>query len=222
MSRVDGSPAYRVAKKLTARPLNAAFDLHVEDADRVPSHGPVIVVANHRSFMDSIFLAGLLERPVTFLAKAEYFDNWRTGWLFRATGQIPVRRGSPAGAKVALEAGSDVLRRGGVLGVYPEGTRSRDGHLQTGNLGVARLALATGAPILPVGLIGTDAVQSPSQRLPRLGRRVEVRFGELIMPTQARNARAQLVDLTHELMSRIATLSGQTYAPRRERVLATA
>lgn len=222
MARTDGPIAYRAAKRLLTRPLRSAFDLHVERSDRVPSSGPVIVVANHRSFMDSIFLPIVIERPIAFLAKAEYFDDRRTAWLFRATGQIPVRRGSPAGARSALNAASDALNAGGVVGLYPEGTRSRDGQLQSGNLGAARLAIATGAPILPVGLIGTDEVQAPDQRLPRLGKRVEVRFGEPIVPDVASNPRAQLRDLTHQMMSDIAALCGQTYVRRRAQALANA
>jgi 1-acyl-sn-glycerol-3-phosphate acyltransferase len=207
---------------LLDRPLRAAFDVRVDRAERVPSTGPLIVVANHRSFMDSIFLPLVFERPIAFLAKAEYFDDRRTAWLFRATGQIPVRRGSPSGARHALQSACDVLHAGGVVGLYPEGTRSRDGLLHSGNLGAARLAVATGAPILPVGLIGTDSVQAPDQRLPRLGKRVEIRFGQPIVPDVASDPRAQLRDLTHQMMSDIAALCGQAYVRRRAQVLATA
>jgi 1-acyl-sn-glycerol-3-phosphate acyltransferase len=202
------------------RPLRAAFDLRVEGADRVPAAGPVILVANHRSFMDSIFLPLVVDRPIAFLAKAEYFDDRRTAWLFRAMGQIPVRRGSPAGARAALQAARAVLDAGRVVGLYPEGTRSRDGQLASGNLGAARLAIATGAPVLPVGLIGTDRVQRPDQRLPRPGHVVEVRFGKPIVPDVAASERRQLSELTHQLMSDIASLCGQPYERRRAGVLA--
>jgi 1-acyl-sn-glycerol-3-phosphate acyltransferase len=187
----------------------------VERLDHVPTDGPLIVVANHRSFMDSIFLAMVVRRPVAFLAKAEYFDKRRTAWLFRAMGQIPVRRGSPGGAKRAMDAACEVLEAGGVIALYPEGTRSRDGQLHAGNLGAARLAVATGAPILPVGLIGTEAVQAPDQRLPRFGKRVQVKFGQVIRPDGDANPRAQLRDLTHKMMSDIGSLCGQTYVRRR-------
>lgn len=214
VSSAYGTPGYRVAKRLLARPLRASFDLAIEGAANVPSVGPCIVVANHRSFMDSIFLASVLERPLTFLAKAEYWDNPRTAWLFKATGQIPVRRGSPAGARLAMDAASKVLLRGGAIGLYPEGTRSRDGQLKAGNLGAARLAIATGAPIIPVGLIGTDAVQAPDQRVPRMGRRVEMRIGAPILQLATDNPRAQAVELTHSMMREIARLCGQTYERR--------
>jgi len=222
VSILHGTFGYRAAKRVLVRPLRTAFDLHVEGAENVPASGPCIVAANHRSFMDSIFLAALAERPLSFLAKAEYWDNRRTAWLLKATGQIPVRRGSPAGAREAMDAATDVLRRGGAIGLYPEGTRSRDGELHAGNLGAARLAIATGAPIIPVGLIGTEAVQAPNQKLPRLGRRVEVRFGAPLLQLPAESPRAQAVELTHALMSAIASLCGQTYTRRRERQLVPA
>src|SRR5437879_12063781 len=125
---MDQSPApvgYRLAKAMLGRPLRSAYDVEVEGTDHLPA-GPVILAANHRSFMDSVFLALVVDRPVSFLAKAEYFDRRRTAWLFRATGQIPLRRGSPSGARRALDEALEVLAHGGTVGVYPEGTRSRD------------------------------------------------------------------------------------------------
>src|SRR3954469_22537551 len=178
MHTTSGTVAYRAAKRVVGRLLFTAYDIDIEGADRVPRVGGVILCPNHRSFMDSLFVPAAVERPVSFLAKAEYFDRRRTAWLFRATGQIPVRRGSPAGARAALGAARDVLVAGGIVGIYPEGTRSRDGLLHRGNLGPARLALDTGAPLVPIGLIGTEDVQPPGARLPRVGRRVVLRFGE--------------------------------------------
>src|SRR5258705_8548448 len=180
---------------MLARPLGRAYKLKTEGEDHLPD-GPIILAANHRSFMDSVFLALVVDRPVSFLAKAEYFDRRRTAWLFRSTGQIPLRRGNPAGARRALDAALDVLARGGVIGVYPEGTRSRDGMLHRGNLGPARLAAASGAPIVPVGLVGTGAVQAPDQRLPRVGKQVTVRFGApLRLDQREATHRAHLRDL---------------------------
>ncbi len=205
---------YRLAKTLLRRPLRRAYDIEVEGNDSLPD-GATILAANHRSFMDSVFLALVVDRPVSFLAKAEYFDRRRTAWLFRSTGQIPLRRGSPAGARRALDAAQDVLARGGVVGVYPEGTRSRDGMLHRGNLGPARLAAASGAPIVPVGLVGTDEVQAPDQLLPHVGKRVTVRFGAPMRPDpHAPSQRAQLRDLTDGLMVEIAALCGQQYNDR--------
>ena len=204
---------YRLAKALLRRPLHWAYDIRVEGAAHVPD-GPVVLAANHRSFMDSIFLALAVERPVSFLAKAEYFERRRTAWLFRATGQIPVRRGSPAGARRAMDAARVVLSAGGVVGVYPEGTRSRDGLLHRGHMGPARLAWSSGAPILPVGLVGTGAIQEPGRLFPRLGRPVTVRFGRPKWIDPGGDARGStLRAFTAEVMDGIAELSGQDRAP---------
>jgi 1-acyl-sn-glycerol-3-phosphate acyltransferase len=151
MDRVSDPVGYRLAKALLSRPLRRAYDIEGEGDARLPD-GPVVLAANHRSFMDSIFLALVVNRPVSFLAKAEYFARRRTAWIFRSTGQIPLWRGDPGGARRAIDAALGVLARGGVVGVYPEGTRSRDGMLHRGNLGPARLAATSGAPILPSAL----------------------------------------------------------------------
>jgi len=205
--------AYRAARAALERPLRAAYDVDVEGLDNVPKGQGVILAANHRSFMDSIFLAIASPDPVAFVAKAEYFENALTRWLFRATGQIPLRRGSPAGARQALAAAGEVLTAGGTLGIYPEGTRSRDGKLHRGKLGPARLAAATGAAIVPVGLVGTDKVQLPEERLPHLFRPVAVRFGTpRRLPRQDGRASARrLRQTTDELMRDIAELSGAEY-----------
>jgi 1-acyl-sn-glycerol-3-phosphate acyltransferase len=210
MDRVSVPIGYRVARGLLSRPLHRAYDIDVEGDARLPD-GPVVLVANHRSFMDSIFLALVVDRAVSFLAKAEYFDRRRTAWLFRSTGQIPLRRGNPAGARRAIDDALGVLDRGGVIGVYPEGTRSRDGMLHRGNLGPARLAAASGAAIVPVGLLGTDKVQAPDERLPHVGQQVRVRFGQPIRLQPYANHRAHLRDVTDSMMADIADLCGQAY-----------
>ena len=211
MDRVPSPVGYRLAKAVLSRPLRTAYDIEVEGDAHLPD-GPVVLAANHRSFMDSIFLALVVDRAVSFLAKAEYFDRRRTAWILRATGQIPLRRGNPAGARRAIDDALGVLDQGGVVGVYPEGTRSRDGMLHRGNLGPARLAATSGAPIVPVGLLGTDKVQAPDQRLPRLGQRVAVRFGQPIWPDRPLSSdRAHLRDVTDDLMADIADLCGQPY-----------
>jgi len=208
-----GPVGYRVARAALNRPLKAAYDVDVEGVENVPAGEGVILAANHRSFMDSIFLALASPEPVAFVAKAEYFENRMTRWLFRATGQIPLKRGSPAGAREALAAASDVLAGGGALGIYPEGTRSRDGKLHRGKLGPARLAAATGAAIVPVGLVGTDEVQLPDERLPHLFRPVAVRFGspKRLLSSDGRASARRLRQTTDELMHDIADLSGAEY-----------
>ena len=211
----SGTRLYRLARNVLAPALRAAYDIDIEGRSHIPAVGPVVLAPNHRSFMDSLFVPAAVPRPVSFLAKAEYFDKRTTAWMFRATGQIPVRRGSPAGARQALAAAREVLDGGGIVGIYPEGTRSRDGLLHRGNLGPARLAFATNTPIIPVGLIGTAEVQAPDKRLPRVGQPVAVRFGAPIWPDLGvANQRVYLRELTEELMHRIASLCEQEYVSR--------
>jgi 1-acyl-sn-glycerol-3-phosphate acyltransferase len=163
--------------------------------------------------MDSIFLALASPEPVAFVAKAEYFDHPVTRWIFSSTGQIPLRRGSPVGAREALAAASDVLVQGGTLGIYPEGTRSRDGKLHRGKLGPARLAAATGAAIVPVGLIGTENVQLPDERLPHVNRPVTVRFGPALRVASEDGSTGVkgLRSTTDAIMHDISDLSGAEY-----------
>jgi 1-acyl-sn-glycerol-3-phosphate acyltransferase len=202
-----------VVKACLGRPLRLLYRVRVQGLDNLPGDGPVILAANHLSFMDSIFLALTSPRPVAFIAKAEYFDKPFTRWMFRRTGQIPLRRGSPASAREALAVASDVLAHGGTLGIYPEGTRSRDGKLHRGNAGPARLAMKTGAPIIPVGLVGTERVQRPGERLPHANRSVMVRYGTArhLCSDGATNVSSRLRAATDELMLDIAALSGQEY-----------
>ena len=214
MSRRSGPWGYRLAKTMLTGPLSCAYDIEVDGVSNVP-YGPVILAANHRSFMDSVFLALVMDRPVSFLAKAEYFDRPITRWMFQSTGQIPIRRGSPAGARKALDAARDVLSQGGAVGVYPEGTRSRDGMLHRGHLGPARLAASSGAPLVPVGILGTDQVQPPGQQFPEVGKRVAVRFGTpLEVDRPATDASGHLRQTTNRMMTQIAELSGQVYNDR--------
>ena len=213
MHRTESPAGYRLAKAVLSGPLNSAYEIDVQGERDLPD-GPVIVAANHRSFMDSVILGLVVDRPISFLAKAEYFDKRRTAWLFRATGQIPIRRGSPAGAREALDASREVLDSGGVVGVYPEGTRSRDGQLGRGHLGPARLAWASGAPVVPVGLAGTEEIQPPERLLPALGKEVQVRFGSARRIDQGRDRGTELRAFTDRLMADIAELCGQEYRYR--------
>lgn len=206
--------AYWLLKAILTPFLRLFYRVRVEDRERVPKDGPVILAANHRSFLDSIFLPLVLSRRVTFVAKAEYFDDPKTAWFFRAVGQIPIRREGGSAADGALAAATDVLESGGVFGIYPEGTRTRDGYLHRGHTGVARLALATGAPIVPVGLVATDECQPTDKKLPRLFRTVWVRFGApLPLEHYADRDHDRLVlrQITDELMYEIRELSGYDY-----------
>src|SRR6266581_936308 len=172
-----GAVLYWLIKAILTPILRVFYRVRIDGRDHLPTQGPVILAANHRSFMDSLFLPLVIRRRVTFVAKAEYFDDKKTAWFFRGVGQIPIRREGGSASERALESATEVLEQGGVFGIYPEGTRTRDGNLHRGHTGVARLALRTGAPIVPIGLVGTDEVQPVDRKLPKLGREVHVRFG---------------------------------------------
>jgi 1-acyl-sn-glycerol-3-phosphate acyltransferase len=207
--------AYWILKALLTPLLRLLYRVRVEGRDRLPRHGPVILAANHQSFLDSIFLPLVVGRRVTFVAKAEYFDSWKTKWFFSAVGQIPIRREGGSASERALASALDVLRGGGVFGIYPEGTRSRDGYLHRGHTGVARLAIRSGAPIVPVGLVGTVDVQPADRRLPRVFMPVTVRFGEPVDATRfagREDDRMVLRQITDEVMFEIRALSGQEYS----------
>lgn len=187
--------------------------------DAVPATGPAILCANHLSFMDSVLLMVGAPRPVHFIGKAEYLDSWKTRRLFPAMGMIPVDRESGPRALIALDAAGAVLADGGVLVLYPEGTRSRDGRLYRGYTGAARLALAHGCPILPVGIVGTDTIQPAGARFPRPRRHSRITVAaaitvERVAPVGRVAARA----LTEQVMATIGEMTGQTmvahYAPR--------
>ncbi len=207
--------AYWLLKAILTPILLVVYRVRVEGRDVIPKQGPVILAANHRSFLDSIFLPLVLRRRVTFVAKAEYFDDPKTAWFFRAVGQIPIRREGGSASEGALAAATDVLERGGVFGIYPEGTRTRDGYLHRGHTGVARLALKTGAPIVPVGMVGTDECQPTDKKLPRFFRTVSVRFGTPV-PVEHYAERGDekmvLRQITDELMFEIRELSGYEYS----------
>ena len=191
----------------------------IDGAHNVPQSGAVIVASNHLSFIDSILIPlAVPHRRVTFLAKSDYFTGGGLLGLprrtfFRVMGAVPIDRGERKDAQAALDTALQVLERGWAFGVYPEGTRSRDGRIYRGRTGAAWLALKAGVPIVPVGLVGTDRVQPVGARFPRV-HRVRVRFGEPIspeayadaVPAQARRR------LTDDVMDAIAILSGQERA----------
>ncbi|WP_122263570.1 lysophospholipid acyltransferase family protein [Ornithinimicrobium cerasi] len=187
--------------------------------DNVPATGPVILASNHLSFVDSVVIPLTSPRQVAFLAKAEYFTGTGVrGWIsrewFTGVGSIPVNRDDARAAQESLDLALAHLRGGGAFGIYPEGTRSRDGRLYRGRTGVAWLALQARCPIVPVGLSGTDQIQPVGARLPRRAR-VRVEFGSPIqvegrfdgMP-QGRARR----EITDEVMAAILTMTGQEWA----------
>jgi 1-acyl-sn-glycerol-3-phosphate acyltransferase len=191
----------------------------VEGIEHVPATGPVIVASNHLSFADSMVIPIVTPRPVAFLAKEDYFTGTglkgalQRGW-FQGMGMVPVDRDDTKAALASLDIALEVLRGGGAFGIYPEGTRSRDGRLYRGRTGVAHLALTSGAPVVPVGLQGTERIQPVGSKLPRLAK-VSVRFGEPLRfegvydGVPAGRARREVTDV---IMSSIQKLSGQPFA----------
>lgn len=191
----------------------------VEGRELVPRTGPVVFASNHLSFIDSIAIPVAAPRPVHFLAKSSYFEGAGAGgalrrMFFEAIGAIPVQRGAGQAALDALDQQRKLLDDGLAVALYPEGTRSVDGRLYKGRTGVAFLALQTGAPVVPVGLIGTDKVMPKGATMPSLKERVTVRFGEPIdvsVHGPATSGRARRL-ATDEIMAAIHALSGQELA----------
>jgi len=198
-----------------------AYRPEVEGAWHVPTSGAAIIASNHLSEVDSLVLPMVLPRPVSFLAKAEYFTGpglkgWASRSFFTGFGAVPVERGNGRAALAALDTAERILDSGELFGIYPEGTRSPDGRLYRGRIGVARLALATGAPVIPVGLVGTDHVQPVGQRVPGLGR-ITVRFGAPLDFSRYRGLernRAVQRAIVDEIMHAILDLSRQEYVDR--------
>jgi 1-acyl-sn-glycerol-3-phosphate acyltransferase len=198
--------------------LKAVFRPRVEGPENVPAHGPVILACNHLSFSDSIFTPLVVKRRVTFVAKAEYFTGKGSkGWLMRhfflATGTIPVDRSGGKAAQAALDTLLRVLRDGHVAGIYPEGTRSPDGRLYRGKTGVARLALDSGAVVVPVGLLNTDQIQPTGTTIPKI-LRPHIRFGRPLDFSRYAGGRGdRLVEraITDEIMFELMALSGRPY-----------
>src|SRR6476620_8073768 len=200
--------------------LKLAFRPWVEGLQNIPAEGPAILASNHLSFSDSFFLPAILERKVTFIAKAEYFTTpgikgRMTAAFFKGVGQLPVDRSGARGAgEAAIKSGIEVIERGELFGIYPEGTRSPDGRLYRGKPGgLARIALATGAPVIPVAMIDTEKIQPPGQVMPKL-MRPGIRIGKPLDCSRymgMEHDRFILRSVTDEVMYEIMKLSGQEY-----------
>lgn len=209
---------YSLGRNLLYPLSHALYRPTIEGKENVPRHGGVVVASNHLSFIDSFAIPLASPRQVRFLAKAEYWTGPGVGGalrrgFFSAVGMIPVDRGSTSAAQESLDQALEVINAGDAFGIYPEGTRSRDGRLYRGRTGVAWLALTAGVPVLPVGLIGTEDIQPVGARFPKLAK-VTVRFGtpigiERFAGMPAGRARRLLTD---EVMDAIAALSGQERA----------
>jgi 1-acyl-sn-glycerol-3-phosphate acyltransferase len=211
---------YQMSRVIAGPFLRAVVWPTVVGAENIPATGPAIVASNHLSVVDSIYLPLMVERPVTFAAKSEYFTGTRLrdraiGAYLRATNQLSTDRAGARAAQEMLEAALGLLSEGQLFGIYPEGTRSPDGRLYRGRTGVGFLALHSGAPVIPVAMVGTERILPPGHKVPRPGR-IEIRIGEPLdfaeyrgQPAGARQRRA----VTDDVINAIQKLSGQEYVP---------
>jgi 1-acyl-sn-glycerol-3-phosphate acyltransferase len=206
---------FRAVRQVLIPLTHAVYRPTIIGKENVPSAGGVLLASNHLSFIDSFTIPLASPRPVHFLAKSDYFTGQGPGGvirreIFTAMGAIPVDRNSASAAQESLDAALQVLRAGQAFGIYPEGTRSRDGRLYRGRTGVAWLALTADVPVVPVGLLGTEDIQPVGASMPRLAK-VAVKFGAPIHPAAysglpAGRARRQLTD---DVMDAIRELTGQ-------------
>ncbi|MFW6869068.1 lysophospholipid acyltransferase family protein [Nocardioides sp. CPCC 206347] len=207
---------YEVLHAIVPPVARAVWRPTIEGIEHVPMSGPVLIASNHLSFADSVVIPIVAPRKVVFLAKAEYFTGsgvkgrMSKAW-FEGLGMVPVDRSDTQAALKSLDIALEVLGRGEAFGIYPEGTRSRDGKLYRGRTGIAQLALTAGVPVVPVGLIGTENLQPVDGALPKRAK-VTVRFGEPldfkgrfdgVAPGRARR------QVTDEIMDAIHALTGQ-------------
>jgi 1-acyl-sn-glycerol-3-phosphate acyltransferase len=201
-----------------ARPLSRLlWSIRRDGYEKLPARGPAILCPNHISFLDSAFLMLTVPRRISFVGKAEYLDSWKTRYLFPAMGMIPIDRSGGSASAGALDVAEAVLRRGELFGIFPEGTRSRDRVLHRGHTGAARLAVAVGCPIFPVGIIGTADIQPPDAKLPRLFRSCTIRIGDPVDPAKhvaGAEHHLALRQITDEVMYEICALTGQSYVDR--------
>jgi 1-acyl-sn-glycerol-3-phosphate acyltransferase len=216
-----GEPVlYHVLKYvILGPPLKVIFRPWVEGVENVPQEGPAILASNHLSFSDSFFLPLVIpKRRMYFVGKSDYFTG--TGLkgrfnraFFSRLGTVPIDRSGGAASEAALRAGLQILRRGDLFGIYPEGTRSPDGRLYRGRTGVARLALKAGVPVIPVAMVDTEKIQPPGQVIPRIGR-VGVKIGKPLDFSRYQGLdedRFILRSITDEIMYELMELSGQEY-----------
>lgn len=207
-------PAQDRVRKVAAPVARWLWRLDVQGLERLPESGPAILCPNHISFLDSVVVMLYVPRRISFVGKAEYMDSWKTKHLFPALGMIPIDRSGGTKSMVALEAAEQVLERGELMGIFPEGTRSRDGYLYKGHTGAARLAVKLGCPIHPVGIVGTDAIQPPDAKVPKPFKPARISIGRGIQTGRFRDRKDQrlvLRQIIDEVMYEIREMTGQEY-----------
>ena len=213
--KAEGAGKAQMRCRAVARPIaSRLWSFTLEGFEQLPASGPAILAPNHVSFLDSAFLMLHVPRNISFVGKAEYMDSWKTKYLFPMMGMIPIDRAGGDKSQAALDTAERVLRRGELFGIFPEGTRSRDGVLHKGRTGAARLALKVGCPIFPVGVIGTREIQPPDAKLPRIGMSASIRIGRPIDVSRYAGRgddHLLLRSITDELMFEIRELTGQEY-----------
>ncbi|GAA4761875.1 lysophospholipid acyltransferase family protein [Microbacterium gilvum] len=211
---------YWLMKHIVVGPLvKAVYRPWITGRENVPRKGAAILASNHLSVIDSIFLPLMLDRPMSFLAKAEYFTGrglkgWATRWFMKGTGQIPLDRSGGSASEAALNTALQVVGRGDLLGIYPEGTRSPDGKLYRGRTGLARMALEARVPIIPVIMVGTGEMMPIGAKLPRIMRPGVVIGEPLDFSRYAgmENDRYVLRSVTDEIIVALQRLGGQEYS----------
>lgn len=218
---LNGSPAFWFMLKfvLAGPALRLLFRPKVTGLEHIPAAGGAIVAANHVSYLDSLLLALVIPgRRVIFLTKAKYIDKPLLHPILVGAGVIPVAGDSPAATAAAVAAAAAAAREGRLVGIFPEGTRSPDGRLHRGRTGVARIAFASGVPVIPAGITGTDLALPRGKKLPR-PRPVRISFGPPILlaaPGSAGEIAAASRSATGQVMTAIAALSGQQVVPGSE------
>ena len=211
---------YSIGKLTVGNAMMLGWRPHVEGLENIPATGGAILAGNHLSVADELFLGSTVPRHIAFWAKAEYFrgGGFRgnlTKWVLEGLGAIKVERAGGRAALTAFDGAVPVLQAGDLVAIYPEGTRSPDGRLYRGRTGVARLAVAAGVPIIPVGMIGTEKVQPIGQPYPKLGKgKIVIKYGKPIETAGRPDDRTALRALTDEVMAEIQKLTGQEYVPR--------
>jgi len=219
----DSDTFYRFLKNVAIGPaIEVSFHPWIEGLENIPAEGAAILASNHLSFSDSIFLPVAVSRPITFLAKSEYFTGTSlkgraVSAFMRGAGQVPVDRTGGNASTAAIATAVRILDEGALLGIYPEGTRSPDGRLYRGKTGVARMALEARVPVVPVAMINTDKVQPIGRSRPNFNVDVGIRIGKPLDFSRffgMEDDRFVLRSMTDEIMYKIMDLSGQEYVDK--------